>query len=53
MILDPARFAAAEKSYWDELESTLGKLENEPERRLTVPEIQRLHYLYERCSSDL
>jgi uncharacterized membrane protein SpoIIM required for sporulation len=53
MILDPGRFVAAEKAYWDELQTALAKLEGEPERRLPLEEIQRLHYLYERCSSDL
>ncbi len=53
MIIDLPRFVTAERPYWDELEGVLAKLEAEPERRLTLSEIQRLHYLYERCSSDL
>ena len=28
-------------------------MDAEPERRLTLAEIQRLHYLYERCSAGL
>ena len=47
------RFVAAERPYWDELRTLLDRLETEPERRLPIPEIQRLHYLYERCSADL
>ena len=53
MIIDLGRFLSAERAYWDELEAALRKLEAEPERRLPLAEIQRLHYLYERCSSDL
>ena len=53
MIIDLARFVAAEKPYWDELERVLRQVEDDPERRLAVPEIQRLHYLYERWSADL
>ncbi len=53
MIIDLPRFVAAERPYWDELRDTMAKLEAEPERRMALAEIQRLHYLYERCSSDL
>ena len=53
MIIDLARFVAAEKPYWEELERVLRQVEDDPERRLAVPEIQRLHYLYERSSADL
>src|SRR5687768_9718119 len=31
----------------------LDKLENDPELRLTLPQLQRLHYLYERASAGL
>jgi uncharacterized membrane protein SpoIIM required for sporulation len=53
MIIDLPRFVAAERAYWDELHAALAKLEAEPERRLPLAEIERLHYLYERSSSDL
>jgi uncharacterized membrane protein SpoIIM required for sporulation len=53
MIIDLRRFVTAERPYWDELQSVLARLDAEPERRLPLPEIQRLHYLYERCSADL
>jgi uncharacterized membrane protein SpoIIM required for sporulation len=53
MIIDIPRFVEAERAYWDELHAALAKLEAEPERRLPLAEIQRLHYLYERCSADL
>ena len=53
MIIDVPRFVAAERPYWDELHALLARLEAEPERRLPLEEIERLHYLYERCSADL
>ena len=53
MIIDLARFVAAEQPYWDELERTLAKLDMDPEQRLPLAAVHRLHYLYERTSADL
>jgi uncharacterized membrane protein SpoIIM required for sporulation len=53
VIIDLPRFVAAERPYWDELHGLLAAMETEPERRMALPGIQRLHYLYERCSADL
>jgi uncharacterized membrane protein SpoIIM required for sporulation len=53
VIIDLPRFIAAEQPYWNELESVLSKLETEPEARMALASIERLHYLYERCSADL
>lgn len=53
MIIDLPRFLEAEREYWDELGRMLATLDAEPEGRLPLAEIRRLHYLYERCSSDL
>ena len=53
MIVDWSRFVTAEKTYWDELERVLTKLESNPEQAMSLAEAQRLHYLYERCSGDL
>ncbi len=53
MIIDLPRFLSAERPYWDELHTLLSTMESEPERRMTLAEIQRLHYLYERCSAGL
>ena len=53
MIIDLPRFVAAERPYWDELDGLLSTMETEPERRMGMAEIQRLHYLNERCSADL
>src|SRR5581483_198931 len=48
-----SRFVSAERPYWDELHGLLSTLETSPETRLDLRQIQRLHYLYERCSADL
>jgi hypothetical protein len=53
VIVDIPRFVAAERPYWDELQCLLDRMDTEPEHRLTLAEIQRLHYLYERCSAGL
>jgi uncharacterized membrane protein SpoIIM required for sporulation len=53
VIVDIPRFVAAERPYWDELQALLEHMDAEPEHRLTLAEIQRLHYLYERCSAGL
>jgi uncharacterized membrane protein SpoIIM required for sporulation len=53
VIVDIPRFVAAERPYWDELRALLDRMDSEPEHRLPLVEIQRLHYLYERCSAGL
>jgi len=53
VILDPARFVLSERTYWDELQTMLDKLRVEPGWRMSIQDVQRLHYLYERCSADL
>jgi uncharacterized membrane protein SpoIIM required for sporulation len=53
VIIDLPRFVATEKVYWDELQKLLQEIETEPGLRLPLAGIQRLHYLYERCSADL
>ncbi|HLK67835.1 MAG TPA: stage II sporulation protein M [Bryobacteraceae bacterium] len=53
MIIDLPRFVKTEKPYWDELQELLHEIEAESERRMPLAAIQRLHYLYERCSADL
>jgi uncharacterized membrane protein SpoIIM required for sporulation len=53
MIIDLARFVQTETACWDELDAALAKLTTDPLRRMPLQEIQRLHYLYERCSADL
>ena len=43
MIVDIPRFMAAERPYWDELRAILDRMDAEPERRMPLAEIQRLH----------
>jgi uncharacterized membrane protein SpoIIM required for sporulation len=53
VIIDLPRFIESEKPFWDELRTALAELEDNPELRLPLDRVQRLHYLYERCSADL
>jgi len=53
VIIDLARFVRTERTYWDELQKLLQEIEAEPGRPMSLADIQRLHYLYERCSADL
>lgn len=53
MILDLPRFIEAERPYWGELNALLNRIEEEPDLRLTLEEIERLHYLYQRASAAL
>lgn len=53
MIVDLERFLALEEPYWRELDAMIGGLERDPGKRLLLHEIKRLHYLYQRASSDL
>lgn len=53
MIIDVAKFVAQEREVWRELETILQRMENDPYRRLTLPEVRRFHFLYEKTSADL
>jgi len=53
VILDLPRFVTTERVYWNELQGLLDRLRLEPGWRMSIPEVERLHYLYERCSADL
>ncbi len=54
MILDLERFTAASQSHWDELESWLDRLEDDPQRGFAdVAAAQKFYYLYQRAASDL
>jgi uncharacterized membrane protein SpoIIM required for sporulation len=53
VIIDLPRFAANERPYWEELDRILNALDTDPERRVPLEEVERLHYLYERCSASL
>ena len=53
MILDIARFTATERPYWQELDRTLRRLDDDAGARMSLPETERFHYLYQRCSAGL
>jgi uncharacterized membrane protein SpoIIM required for sporulation len=53
MILDLQQFIRLERPCWDELESLLRQIEEDPDLRLNLEETRRFHYLYDRTASDL
>ena len=53
MILDLDKFLAGERPYWNELETVLDRLENDPASRPSFEELQRFHYLYQRSMAGL
>ncbi len=53
MIIDLKKFIANERPFWSELDEMLNRSERDPYRRMGFEEIKRLHYLYQRASSDL
>ncbi len=53
MIIDLQKFISEERPYWNELESVLDRFEKRPEYKLSLPGLQRFHYLYQRTSGDL
>ncbi len=53
MIIDLKKFIANERPFWSELDDMLNLNERDPYRRMRFDEIKRLHYLYQRASSDL
>jgi len=53
MLIDLQKFIVAERPFWSELEGMLDTLERRPELRLTLGQVERFHYLYQRTSADL
>ena len=53
MIIDVPRFVAAERDTWRELDKILASIEADPTRRLSVADLQRFHFLYQKTSADL
>jgi uncharacterized membrane protein SpoIIM required for sporulation len=53
MIIDLQRFMKAEEPLWTELETVLERLESDPVGAMTVTDIKRFQYLYQRASADL
>ena len=46
MIINLQKFITEERRFWKELETMLEKLEKRPELRLSLPQLERFHYLY-------
>ena len=53
MIIDLEHFLTQERPYWEELEARLEVIQKDIGHRLDLAEARRLHYLYQRASSDL
>src|SRR5882757_1253721 len=53
MIIDLPRFITAERPTWTELENLLHRLELDPDRKMSLEEVQRFHMLYQKVSADL
>lgn len=53
MIIDLPRFIAVERPFWTELERALERLGADPTARMSMEELRRFHYLYEKVSADL
>lgn len=53
MIIDLPRFIDTERPTWIELENMLNRLENDPDRVMSLEEVQRFHLLYQKVSADL
>jgi uncharacterized membrane protein SpoIIM required for sporulation len=53
VILDLARFIDSERPLWDEFEKVLERFDADARAPMTIEQITRFHYLYQRSSSDL
>jgi uncharacterized membrane protein SpoIIM required for sporulation len=53
MILDLQRFIASERPGWKTLEGMLDRLEDDPNLRLGLDDLQQFHELYERAAASL
>jgi uncharacterized membrane protein SpoIIM required for sporulation len=53
MIIDLENFISRERKHWDELESMLRRMEEDPLFAMNLEELERFHYLFERTSADL
>ncbi len=53
MIIDLQKFVREERPSWSDLETRLNRLENNPDKKMSLDEARHFHYLYDRASADL
>jgi uncharacterized membrane protein SpoIIM required for sporulation len=53
VILDLPRFIKTERPYWEELNELLDRIDSDRYERLTLQQVTRLAYLYQRAASAL
>jgi uncharacterized membrane protein SpoIIM required for sporulation len=53
MIIDLQKFITDERPCWLELEETLDRIEKDPGLVMSLDQVKRFHYLYQRTASDL
>ncbi len=53
MILDLNTFIKEGQVVWTQLESVLDRLNNDPDLKFDIHQVERFHYLYQRASADL
>jgi uncharacterized membrane protein SpoIIM required for sporulation len=53
VIVDLAGFIESERAYWEELRGMLARMDLDPQARMTLEQVTRFHYLYQRCGADL
>ncbi len=53
MIIDLDKFIKEENIFWEELEKVLKISDAEPSHKMSLEELKRFHYLYERTSAGL
>jgi uncharacterized membrane protein SpoIIM required for sporulation len=53
MIIDLQKFVNEEQKYWQELETILHQMEEDPFHKMSLKQLEHFHYLYQRVASDL
>src|SRR3984957_1371974 len=53
MIVDLKHFIEQERAIWAELDKSLTRIDDKARLQMTLEEVQRLHYLYERTGAGL
>jgi uncharacterized membrane protein SpoIIM required for sporulation len=53
VILDVERFVRVEEPLWQELDRAITELESNPNHRMSLEQLERFHYLYERAATSL